>query len=110
LLKRWTSPTKKIPEKYGFVDNKRRNNFPYRNFSRFEMKFELKFREASMSWKQGKLTGKTWKLGILWNLANKLLVVPSFKENKFQAKCGARIWISLEGGIWIAFAVVWNLD
>jgi hypothetical protein len=26
-----------------------RNNFSYRNVSRFEMEFELKFREASMS-------------------------------------------------------------
>jgi hypothetical protein len=39
----------KLQTKYGFVDNKRRNNFPYRNFSRFKMEFELKFREASMS-------------------------------------------------------------
>jgi hypothetical protein len=40
---------KKFRTKYGFVDNKIRNNFPYRNFSRFEMKFELKFSEAYMS-------------------------------------------------------------
>jgi hypothetical protein len=39
----------KIEIKYGFEGFDERNNFPYRNFSRFEMEFELKFREASMS-------------------------------------------------------------
>jgi hypothetical protein len=42
----------KFQEKYGFVDNKGRNNFPCRNFSRFKMEFELKFREISMRWKK----------------------------------------------------------
>jgi hypothetical protein len=35
--------------KYGCEGFDERNNFFYRNFSRFEMEFELKFREASMS-------------------------------------------------------------
>jgi hypothetical protein len=30
-----------------------KNNFPYNGFLIFEMDFELKFREASMSWNQG---------------------------------------------------------
>jgi hypothetical protein len=39
-----------------------KNNFPYRYFLRFEIDFELKFREAAMSWKQGKLIGISWEL------------------------------------------------
>jgi hypothetical protein len=27
-----------------------RNNFPYRNFSRFEIEFEIKIQRASMNW------------------------------------------------------------
>jgi hypothetical protein len=34
--------------KYGWKEFEIRINFTYRNFSRFEMKFELKFREVSM--------------------------------------------------------------
>jgi hypothetical protein len=34
--------------KYGFEGFEIRNNFPYRNFSRFEKDFELKFEKASM--------------------------------------------------------------
>jgi hypothetical protein len=33
--------------KYGFKDFDERNNFPYRNFFRFEMDFKIKIREAS---------------------------------------------------------------
>jgi hypothetical protein len=40
---------KNFEMKYGFDGLDERNNFPYRNISRFEMKFESKFREASMS-------------------------------------------------------------
>jgi hypothetical protein len=36
----------KFQTKYGFVDNKRRNIFPYWIFSRFALGFELKFHEA----------------------------------------------------------------
>jgi hypothetical protein len=35
----------KLEVKYGWKEIKIRNNFPYRNFSRFEKEFELKFRE-----------------------------------------------------------------
>jgi hypothetical protein len=35
--------------KYGWREFGIRNNFSYRSFSRFEMEFELKFREVSMS-------------------------------------------------------------
>jgi hypothetical protein len=88
----------KFEIKYGFEGFDERNNFLHMNVSRFEMDFKLRFREVSMSWNQGKLIGKSWKLGIWWNLANKLLVVPSFKK-KVPSKYGSRIWISLEGGI-----------
>jgi hypothetical protein len=39
----------KFQIKYGLKELEIRNNFPYRNFSRFEMEFELKIGEASMS-------------------------------------------------------------
>jgi hypothetical protein len=35
----------KLEVKYGWKELEIRNNFPYRNFSRFEKEFELKFRE-----------------------------------------------------------------
>jgi hypothetical protein len=35
----------KIPVKYGWKEIEIKNNFPYRNFSRFQIEFELKFRE-----------------------------------------------------------------
>jgi hypothetical protein len=43
MIKRWSYVAKKIPVNYGIVGI--RNNFPYWNFSKFEMKFELKIRE-----------------------------------------------------------------
>jgi hypothetical protein len=36
--------------KYGCEGFEIRNNFPYRNYSRFEMYFELKIMEASRVW------------------------------------------------------------
>jgi hypothetical protein len=41
--------TLKLEIKYGWKDFEIRNNFPYRIFSRFEIEFELKFRENSLS-------------------------------------------------------------
>jgi hypothetical protein len=47
----WVQCKTSLPEpekfeiKYGFKVFEIRNNFPYRNFSTFEMDFELKFRE-----------------------------------------------------------------
>jgi hypothetical protein len=41
------SELEKIELKYGCEEFKIRNNFPYKNFSRIEMGFELKIREAS---------------------------------------------------------------
>jgi hypothetical protein len=35
----------KLEVKYGWKELEIKNNFPYRNFSRFEKEFELKFRE-----------------------------------------------------------------
>jgi hypothetical protein len=49
LTKGWTSRAPKIPKKYGFKELEIRNNFTYRNFSRFELKFELNFQEVSMT-------------------------------------------------------------
>jgi hypothetical protein len=39
----------KLEIKYGWKELEIRNNFPSRNFSRLEKKFELKFREAPVS-------------------------------------------------------------
>jgi hypothetical protein len=39
----------KFQIKYGLKELEIRNNFPYRNFSRFKMEFELKIGEASVS-------------------------------------------------------------
>jgi hypothetical protein len=39
------SVLQKFQIKYGWKEIEIRNNFPYRNVSRFEIKFELKFRE-----------------------------------------------------------------
>jgi hypothetical protein len=33
--------------KYGIVENETRNHFPYCNFSKFSLEFELKIREGS---------------------------------------------------------------
>jgi hypothetical protein len=49
LIPTWSSQALKIEIKYGCEGSKLRNNFCYENFSRFEMYFKLKFREASMS-------------------------------------------------------------
>jgi hypothetical protein len=40
----------KFKIKYGYEGFYLRNIFPYRNFSRFEMVFELKIKEASSIW------------------------------------------------------------
>jgi hypothetical protein len=48
-LKQDFTGIKKIEIKYGFEGFGERNNFLHMNFSRFEMDFELKFREVSMS-------------------------------------------------------------
>jgi hypothetical protein len=40
---------KKLELKYGWKGLEIRKNFSYINFSRFEMEFELKFKEVPMS-------------------------------------------------------------
>jgi hypothetical protein len=49
----------KFEIKYGFKGFEERNNVLHSNFFRFEMYFELKFRELSMSGNQGKLIGNS---------------------------------------------------
>jgi hypothetical protein len=44
-FKRYLPLLQKFKLKYGWKELEIRNNFPYRNISRFEMEFELKFRE-----------------------------------------------------------------
>jgi hypothetical protein len=52
-LEEYFSRLRKIEIKYIFEDLREVNNFLDSNFSRFGMICELKFREASVSWKQG---------------------------------------------------------
>jgi hypothetical protein len=47
-FKRYLTRVQIFEIKYGWKEFEIRINFPYRNFSRFEMEFELKFRELSM--------------------------------------------------------------
>jgi hypothetical protein len=100
----------KIELKYGWWEFEVRNNFPYKGFLRFKMDFGLKFREVSMGWNQGKITGNSWKFGIWWNLANKLLVTPYCKKKYISSKRRPEFWIPFENGIRIDFPMVWNLD
>jgi hypothetical protein len=48
LVQKIPSRAPKIEIKYGWKVFEIRINFTYRNVSRFEMEFELKFREVSM--------------------------------------------------------------
>jgi hypothetical protein len=47
LIKKGPSQLKKFEIKYGFEGFDERNNFSYKNVLRFEVDFELNFREAS---------------------------------------------------------------
>jgi hypothetical protein len=67
---------RKFEIKYGWKVFEIKNNFPYKDFLRFEINFELKFREASMSWKQGKNDWNFLGTRILTNLANGFLFAP----------------------------------
>jgi uncharacterized protein YfbU (UPF0304 family) len=58
----------KISIHYGFEGFEIRNNFPYRNFIRFKVKFELKFRETKRS--QIHLKFELDALGKFQNLMN----------------------------------------
>jgi hypothetical protein len=49
LTKGWTSRAPKIPNKIWVEELEIRNNVTYRNFSRFKLKFELNFKEVSMT-------------------------------------------------------------
>jgi hypothetical protein len=53
-LKQDPPAVEKFPVKYGLKEIEIRNNSPYRNFSRFEVEVELKFREflrVEIHWK-----------------------------------------------------------
>jgi hypothetical protein len=81
----------KLEIKYGWKELEVRNNFSYRNLSRFELKCEWKFKEFSMSWNRRKFTRKSWNFGFQRNLASKLLVTPYCKKNPFLAKEGQKV-------------------
>jgi hypothetical protein len=66
------SQLRKFEIKYGWKLFKIRNIFPYKNFLRFEKDFELKFREASMSWQQEKIDWNALGIRILIKLGQQL--------------------------------------
>jgi hypothetical protein len=53
----------KFQIKYGWKEFEIRNDFSYRNFSRFETEFELKFSEIPVSWVFKEIH---WKFLLLW--------------------------------------------
>jgi hypothetical protein len=65
----------KFQLKYRSKEIEIRNNFTYRNFSRFKKQFELKFREASMSWISIEIH---WKFSEPWNLMKFGLQAPCY--------------------------------
>jgi hypothetical protein len=96
--------------KYGWKELEIRNNFSYRNFSRFEMKFELKIREASMSWISIDIY---WKFLELWISMKFGQQAPCYtllqgKINSHQKRI--RNLNSTKKGNWIDFAIVQNLN
>jgi hypothetical protein len=64
-LEKYIPRLRKIEIKYGWREFEIRNNFPYKRFLRFEMDYELKFREASMTRISIEIH---WKFLELWNL------------------------------------------
>jgi hypothetical protein len=73
-------------------------------------KFELKFKEISMSWNRGKFTEKSWNFGFQWNSVRKLLATPYYQEKSFSIKRGSESWIPLEMGNSIDFTIVWTIN
>jgi hypothetical protein len=101
---------KKLEIKYGWKEIEMRNNSSYRYLSRFGLRFELKFKEVSMSWNLRKFTEKSWNFGFQWNSASKLLATPYCQKKSISIKRGLEIWISLKKGNWIDFMIVGILN
>jgi hypothetical protein len=76
------SRLKNFQIKYGWKVFEIRNNFPYKDFLIFEMDFELKFREASMSWKQGKID---------WNFLGTRVLMKPDQQPPFHALLQGKI-------------------
>jgi hypothetical protein len=64
-LEKYIPRLRKIEIKYGWREFEIRNNFPSKRFLRFQMDYELKFREASMTRISIEIH---WKFLELWNL------------------------------------------
>jgi hypothetical protein len=107
-----SSIAQKFQVKYGWKGLEIRNNFPYRNFSRFEMKFEPKIKE--LLWVENSLENSLENLGTLdfdeiWTTSF-LLHLISRKKKSIFIKRGYKIWISLKKKIRIDFTIVWILN
>jgi hypothetical protein len=75
LIRSWLYVDKKIQIKYGFVGNSIRNNFPYCNFSKFGLEFELKIGKVLGVEFEWILIKNDWNLEIWWNLNQRLPIV-----------------------------------
>jgi hypothetical protein len=111
LSKFW--PIQKLPSLARKIGNKiwmerawNVEQLSYRNLSRFELKFELKFKEFLWVKIEGKFTGKSWNFGFQWNLVSKLLVTPYCKKKSISIKRGSESWFPLKMGNLIDFTIV----
>jgi hypothetical protein len=88
------------------------NNFPYRNFPRFAMDFELKLKEASKVWIWIEFDGIWFKPRIWWHLVKKAPIYTWMTNRlmktslRFQSR---NFWLALEILIWIEFEISFSL-
>jgi hypothetical protein len=83
--------------KYGWKVFEIRNNFPYRDFLRFEMDLEPKFREPSMSWISRKIRLKNLdylEFDETWPTTPYVQLIKG--KNNFQANMGQEFEIPLK--------------
>jgi hypothetical protein len=96
----------KLEIKYGWKEVEMGNNASYRNLSRFELKFELKLKEVSLSWNRRKILE-------LWISTKVGQQAPGYtllqRKKSFSTKRWSEIWISLKKGNQIDFTIVWIL-
>jgi hypothetical protein len=86
--------------KYGCAWFDVRNIFPYRNFCKFEMYFELKIRKASRVWIWENFS---WNLKIWWNLGKVILFAPRWQLNSWRGFWSFKLgisWLGLKDLTW----------
>jgi hypothetical protein len=101
---------KKLELKYGWKGLEIRKNFSYINFSRFEMEFELKFKEVSMSWNSLEKSLKnlgTLDFDEIWPASSWLHLIA--RKNQIPSKEDQKL-NSTQKGNFIDFMIVWILN